>query len=156
MSVNLWLREINITIIPHINWNKLLKRVFFSVGIFWWRQYGWIYSFRFWWDLHEFKLRWLYKVNWVLFVPYIDTFKTPSYSLSSDDWHLSISYTFLQSEFSPFLERRKQREKRGKKIVAQVEVAATMMLKWLKYGIQGLEEVVMEMWMKQETTLQFL
>lgn len=36
-----------------------------------------------------------------------------------------------------------------------MEVAVTMMLKWLKSGIQDLEEVVKEMWMKQETIPRF-
>lgn len=55
-----------------------------------------------------------------------------------------------------FLGRRKQRVKKGKRIVAQVEVVVTMMWKSSKSGIQDLEEVEKEMWMKQETPLQVL
>ena len=159
ITINLSLNEINIIIISSINWYKFLKHsFFFSLGIFWWRQYGWIYSFRFWRNLHEFKLWWLYKVNWILFVPCVDMFKIPTCWSSSNNWHLYLSCVFLILWICSlfFLERRKQRGKRGKKIVAQVEVAVTMMLKWLKSGIQDLEEVVKEMWMKQETIPQFL
>ena len=69
-----------------------------------------------------------------------------------------VSLQYFSNTLNLFfiLERRKQRVKKEKKIVAQVEVVVTMMLKLLKSGIQDLEEVVKEMWMKQETIPQFL
>lgn len=152
-------------------WAYLIKFLFFLFwGLFWWRQSGWVHSFRFRWNFNELKFWWLCKVIELLFVVVCWIYfpnRTSVISIKVNVYflfHISVSICSLAAEFLKnngvynvtFLGKKNPRGKKWRKSVAQAEVAVIMMLKSLKSGIQDLVEVEKEMQKNLETTLHLL